>query len=89
MDRLKNIGLTNKQIIVLSMWYCDGMKQWEIAERMGVTRQAVAKLCSTARKKIKKSGNSLNSRFYKEERPKMFSFDDEALDNEGKIIGWF
>jgi predicted DNA-binding protein YlxM (UPF0122 family) len=86
---LRNIGLTDKQILALSLWHCDGLTQAEVAAKMGISLDAVKQHCSLAKKNIKKSGNSLCGRFYKQKRPKMLYFEDDEFFTEDKIINWF
>ena len=88
-EKLQSIGLTEKQIEALSLWWCEGLTQRQVASTMGTTQQAVARLCARAEKKIKKSGNSLGARFALEKRPKMLSLEKDEYFEEGEIIAWF
>ena len=56
LEQFRQAGLTEKQMECLSMYVFDGLRQPEIAERLGVSQPAVSQLISKAQEKLAKVG---------------------------------
>ena len=82
MEQLRQANLTPLQTECLSLYCFDGLRHREIANRLGVTRQAVTKHIAAAQAKLAKLG--IPARCLEvAERPTITPMDPHAMDGLG------
>lgn len=76
MSKLHDIGLDDRQIEALSLWHCEGWTQQQVADKMGLSKRTVKRICRAGLAQIKESGNKLAPKYFMETRPKTLYFGD-------------
>ena len=55
-EQLRGASLTERQMRCLAMWYFDGLKQAEIAERLSMSQPAVCQHIAAGRRRLTRAG---------------------------------